>query len=80
MIGAEMLRCALTLDSGVEHAAHVDASDGAAMDTDADKTPRELVHHHEHPVATEHDRLAAKEVDAPEAVCGVADRTPAQGK
>jgi len=43
------------------------------MRAESDETARELVHHHEHPVAPEHDRLAAKQIDAPEAVCRVAD-------
>ena len=73
MIGTEMERCATTMSFGVEHAAQVGAHDGAAMYADADEATRELVHDDEHPVAPEHDRLASKEVDAPEAVCGVAD-------
>src|SRR4029077_11843638 len=40
---------------------------------------RELVHDHEHPVAPEHDRLAAKEVYAPETVCRVADERQPRG-
>jgi hypothetical protein len=38
------------------------------MHADADEATRELVHDHQHPVAPEHNRLASKEVDAPEAV------------
>src|SRR5262249_36813488 len=73
MIGAEMSRCALTMDGGVEHAADVDACDGSAMHADANEAMRELVHDDEHPVAPEHDRLASKEVHAPQAVSRVAD-------
>src|SRR4030088_102200 len=68
-----MSRCALPVNGGVEHAADIGARDGAAMHTHADKTTRELVHDHKYPVAPEHDRLASKEVHAPEAVGGVAD-------
>ena len=49
------------------------------MHADADEATRELVHDHEHPVAPEHDRLASKEVHAPEAVCGVADERQPRG-
>jgi len=49
------------------------AGDRTAVHADADEATRELVHHHEHPVAPEHDRLASKEVHAPQAVCGVSD-------
>jgi hypothetical protein len=68
VISAEMPGCALTTNGHVEHAANVGARDGAAMHADADEATRELVHDHEHPVAPEHNRLASKPVDAPEAV------------
>jgi hypothetical protein len=73
VIRTEVSRGTLTVNRCVEHAADVRARDGAAMHADADKATRELVHHHEHPVAPERDRLASKEVHAPEAVYGVAD-------
>src|ERR1700681_4435183 len=73
MIGAEMQRCAPTMDGGVEHSANVDACDRSRVHADTDKATRKLVHHQEHPIAPEHDRLAAKEVDTPEAVGGVSD-------
>lgn len=49
------------------------------MHADADETTRELVHDDQHPVAPEHNRLASKEVDAPEAVRGVADERQPRG-
>ena len=73
MIGTEMSRGALSMNGGVEHAAKVGAIDRITMHADSDEATRELVHDHEHPVAPEHDRLASKEVDAPEAVGRVAD-------
>ena len=66
MIGTEMARCAPPRHGGVEHAAHVGASDHTAMHADADEAPRTLVHDHQDPVAPEHDGLAAKEVHAPQ--------------
>jgi len=57
----------------VEHPAQVVTRDGAAVHAEADETTRELVHDHEHPIAPEHERLASKEVHAPEAVCRLAD-------
>jgi len=75
-----MPRCALTMDSGVEHAANVAACDGSPVHANADETTRKLVHHcHEHPVGSEHDRLAAKEVHAPQDVCGVSDERQPRG-
>jgi hypothetical protein len=79
VIRTEMSRCAVPVNGGVEHAADVDARDRPAMHGDADEPARELVHDHEHPVAPEHDRLAAKEVHAPEAVCRVADKRQPRG-
>jgi hypothetical protein len=57
----------------VKHAAEVEASDRTPVHAESDEATRELVHHHEHPVAPEHDRLASKEIHAPQAVCGVSD-------
>jgi hypothetical protein len=74
-----MSRCALPVNGGVEHAAEVGAGDGAAVHADADEATRELVHDHEHPVAPEHDGLASKEVDAPQAVSRVSDERQPRG-
>ena len=79
MIGAEMSRCAPTMNGGVEHAAQVDAIDRTAVHADSDEATRELVHDHEHPVAPEHDGLASKEVQAPQAVCGLSDERQPRG-
>src|SRR2546427_2105548 len=56
MIGAEMPRCVLTMDGGVEHAADVGAIDGTTMHADSDEATGELVHDHEHPVAPDSHR------------------------
>ena len=61
IIGAEMARCAQTMNGGVDHAAEVGALDRTAVHADPDEATRELVHDHEHPVALEHDGLASKE-------------------
>src|ERR1700736_2773092 len=79
MIGTKMPRCALTMDGGIEHAAHINTGNCSAVHADADETTRELVHDDQHPVAPEHNRLASKEVDAPEAVRGVADERQPRG-
>jgi hypothetical protein len=79
VIGTEMSRYALPVDGGIEHAADVGARGGTTLHTDADEATAELVHDHEHPVAPKHDRLAAKEVHASEAVRGVADERQPRG-
>src|SRR5215468_5607210 len=73
MIGAQMPRHAVTPDGGVEHAAQVDRRDIARMHAEAHQTTRELIHDHEHPIGPQYEGFAAKQVDAPEAVCRVAD-------
>jgi hypothetical protein len=47
------------------------------MHAEADKATRELVHDDEHPVASEHDRLASKEVHTPQE--GAAARLASSG-
>src|ERR1700681_262793 len=73
MIGAEMSRCAPTMNGGVEHATEVGTIDRTTVYADSDEATGELVHDHEHPVALEHDGLTAKEVHAPQAVSRVSD-------
>jgi hypothetical protein len=79
MIGTETARCAPTMNGGVEHATEIGALDRAAVHADSDEATRKLVHDHEHPVAPEHDGLAAKEVYAPQAVGRVSDERQPRG-
>src|SRR6202521_4795381 len=79
MIGAEMSRCAPTMNGGVEHATQVGAIDRTTLHADSDEATRELVHDHEHPVAPEHDGLASKETHAPQAVSRVSDERQPRG-
>ena len=68
-----------TMNGGVEHATEVCAGDRPVVHTNADEATRELVHDHEHPVALEHDGLAEKQVDAPQAVGRVSDEGHPRG-
>src|ERR1700682_4142974 len=79
MIGAEMSRCAPTMNGGVEHATKVGAIDRTTLHADSHEATRELVHDYEHPVAPEHDGLASKEIDAPQAVSRVSDELQPRG-
>ena len=79
VICTEVSRNTLPLNSRVEHTAHVGTPGGTAVDAETDEAPGTLIHHHEHPVALEQDGLASKEVDAPEAVCGVSDERQPRG-
>jgi|KBSMisStandDraft_5_1062788.scaffolds.fasta_scaffold12136_6 hypothetical protein len=80
MIGAELARCALPTNRGVEHAAEVDGGDRTAVHADADEATRVLVHDHRHPVALQHDGLAAKEIHAPQTVGRVSDQGQPRGR
>ena len=73
VVRAEMSRDALPVDPCIKHAAHVNARDGTTMHAEPDETARELIQDDQDPVTAEHDRLAAKQVDVPETVSGVAD-------
>src|SRR5262245_46286570 len=73
MISTEMSRYSLPMNGSVEHAGDVRASHAAVVHAEADEPTRELVYDHEHPVSLKHDRLAAKQIEAPETVCRVAD-------
>ncbi len=74
VIRAEASWHALPVHSRVEHTAEVGRIDWSVVNREADQTAGELVHDHEHPIALEHDRLAAEEIHAPEAVGRVADK------
>jgi hypothetical protein len=73
VIGTEMSGNALPVNRRVQHPADVGPGDGPAMDAGANEAARELIHDDEYPVAAEHDRLAANEIHAPEAVWRMAD-------
>src|SRR6266849_935679 len=79
MIGAELSRCAPTMNGGVEHATEVGAIDRTTLDADSDEATRELVHDHEYPLAPEHDGLTSKEIHAPQAVSRVSDERQPRG-
>ena len=68
VVGAEACRPRLPLNRMVEHAAQGTAIHDAGMDTKADDPPGVLVHHHQHPMASEDRRLASEQVHAPQAV------------
>src|SRR5258708_7246370 len=79
VIRTEMARCAPPMNGGVEHAAQVGPVDRTELYSNSDEAPSELVHDHEHPVAPEHDGLAAKETDAPQAISRVSDERQPRG-
>ena len=67
--------------SSVEHSTQPHAIHRAAVHAEADDAPRELVHHHEHPVCTQDGRFASKQIDAPQTVLRVPeDREPRRSR
>ena len=67
------------MNGGIEHPAEAGRIDGPTVHAESDDATRELVHDDEAPVAPQHDGLAAKEVDAPEAICLVSDERQPRG-
>ena len=67
------------MNHGVEHATNVDTGHCTTAHAEANEASRELVHDDKHPVAPKHDRLAATQVHAPQAVSGVADKRQPRG-
>src|SRR5687767_14562519 len=65
MIGTEAL--------GKLNMRQTDAVGMRGFDTESDDTTREDMHHDDHPEALQQDRLAAKQIDAPQAVTCFSD-------
>jgi hypothetical protein len=57
----------------VEHAADADAVDMRRFNSESDDATREDIHDDHHPEALQQDRLASKQIDAPQAVAGFSD-------
>jgi hypothetical protein len=74
MIGAELFRQAVPANRSLEHLAQRRAVDDAAVDAEANDTPAKLIHHHQNPMSSQGGRLATKQVAAPQAVFGVAEK------
>ena len=68
VVGAEALRTREPSNRMVEHTAQGPAIHGSSMDATADDPPRVLVHHYQHPMASQDRRLAPEQVDAPQAI------------
>ena len=68
VVGAEARRTRAPSNRMVEHTAQGPAIHGSSMDAKADDPPRALVHHDQHPMASQDRRLAPEQVDAPQAI------------
>jgi hypothetical protein len=80
MIGTEVLWQRPLADNGaMEHPTESDAIDRSGMHPKADDPARILIHYDEDPVSPQDCRLAAKEIDTPEAVLGVPDESQPGG-
>jgi hypothetical protein len=71
VIGADPRRWRIAGNGLIEHTARRYPIDVFAADAESDDSPGKYVDHHEDPVAAKQDRLAAKEIDAPETVFGM---------
>ena len=59
----------------VEHPACRESINGSGFDTEADESSCKDVQDHHDPVTAQENRFAAEEIDAPEAILGVADES-----
>src|SRR5262249_961851 len=74
MVRADVGWRGVTARRSIEHAAQGAAVHHAAMHAKAHDTPRELVHHDEHPVRPQDRGFAPKQVETPQTVLGVTER------
>jgi hypothetical protein len=79
MIGTDQRRRRVAADRLIEHAAHSLAVDVLAADAEADDAAGKHVDGHQDPPAAKHDRLATKQVHAPEAVLGLREESEPGG-
>jgi len=79
VIGAQVARSARTGNSSGEHAAQGDAIDIASLYPESNDPPCELIRDDEHSVGLEQDGIAAKQINAPQAVFHVTDESEPRG-
>ena len=79
IVGAEVARLSLSSDGMVEHPAQSNPIDGAGVNSNANESPRELIHNHENPVRPQNDGLAPKQVHTPQTILRVADHRQPRG-
>ena len=70
---------AMPSNSAVEHATECDAIDRARMDAEPNDPARVLIHDDQDPVSPQRGRLAAEQIDTPEAVFHVAQERQPRG-
>jgi hypothetical protein len=76
VIAAEMFRqLGYASDDLVEHSAQSLTIDHAGLNGEADDAPSELIHHYHHPVRLQKQRFTTKQIDAPEAVLGMSEKS-----
>ena len=74
VVGAQVLRQpAMPSKGAVEHATECDTIDGPGMDAEPNDPARVLIHDDQDPVSPQRGRLAAEQIDTPEAVFHVAE-------
>ena len=80
VVGAEAVRQpALASNGAVEHPTESDAIDRARMDAEPNDPARVLIHDDQDPVSPQRGRLAAEQIDTPEAVFHVAQERSQEG-
>ena len=75
MIRTEILGQIMPAHGALEHPAQGHSIHDAAVDAKSDDATRELVHHDENPVGSQHCRFASEHVATPQTVLGVTDES-----
>ena len=80
VVRAQVLRQpAMASKGAVEHATECDTIDGPGMDAEPNDPARVLIHDDQDPVSPQRGRLAAEQIDTPEAVFHVAQERQPRG-
>jgi hypothetical protein len=74
MVRAQVFRQGLPSHRLPEHPAQSSAIDNAAVNSKANNTPRELVHHDQDPMGSQRGRLATEQIATPQAVLHMAKK------
>ena len=73
VVGAQILRKTRASNRLLEHLTERQAIDDSPLNSEADDSARVLVHHDQHPIRLQPDRLAPKQIEAPQS-CPSYDR------
>jgi hypothetical protein len=75
VIRAEMLRCGLPSNCLIQLSAQRGPIHDTPVDTKPNDAPRDLIHHDENPISSQHPRFTTEQIAAPQTVPHVAEKS-----